>query len=802
MKLSIGTSRKDKTWKQVDWTWQHFVDEAHRHTTTGTETHAEYLKLPKARQDALKDNGGFVGGALAGGRRKRGCCEARSLVTLDIDNAAAGSTDALCAAVTALGCNCLVYSTRKHDAKHPRVRVIFPIDRPVTADEYQPLARAVAQTLDPAMAVFDPTTFEAERLMYWSSASSDSEVVWLPVTDRKPLPADALLATYGDWRNAAEWPLCPAESAPKRPGGKQADPAQKQGLVGAFCRVYDVPAAIAAFLPDVYTEAAAGRYTYAQGSTTGGAVLYDGGSFLYSHHATDPAGGRLVNAWDLVRIHRFGAQDANADPDTPGNRLPSYAAMCALAGSDAAVSRQLHTEREAEALAGFAPVEAGHDWHERLEYSNKGELLATVQNLWLILHYDPALAGKVWNDLFAQRRMCCGPFLWSSKDSERGWSDDDDAGLRYFFESVYHLTGRAKIDDALRMAAAQNARDPVVDYLNGLQWDGKPRLDTAFSDYLGAEDTPYTRAVARKSLVAAVARAFQPGYKYDQVVIFSGVQGIGKSTFLRKMGRKWFSDSLASFQGKDARESLRGVWIVELGELTALDKSEAEAAKQFISQCEDWYRPSYGQNTQQYPRRCVFFGTSNKTEFLRDSTGNRRYWPVDVYRQQPKYDIRTMDEAEWLPDDVVDQLWAEAVIAYRCGEKTYISGALRATAQKVQQAHQEEDQWVGAIRHFAEQPVPKDWRTGWNLDKRQLYWEGGYREEITTEPRDLLCVAEVWCECLHGRIERIDTRDQRRIAAALDSLPGWERGTNVQRFAPYGRQKFWRRVCQPKPQEG
>lgn len=131
-------------------------------------------------------------------------------------------------------------------------------------------------------------------------------------------------------------------------------------------------------------------------------------------------------------------------------------------------------------------MEEGHDWHERLEYSNKGELLATVQNLWLILRYDPALSGKIWNDLFSMRRMCCGPFLWNSKEGERGWSDDDDAGLRYFFETVYHLTGRAKIDDALRMAAAQNARDPVVDYLNSLHWDGKPRLDTLFIDYLGA----------------------------------------------------------------------------------------------------------------------------------------------------------------------------------------------------------------------------------------------------------------------------------------------------------------------------
>ena len=785
MRLSIGTSRTDKKWKQVDWTWPQFIEEARAHSTVGTETHAEYMALPKSKQDALKDNGGFVAASLAQGRRKRGCCEKRSMVTLDIDNAPAEATEALCEAVKSLGCNYLIYSTRKHDAQHPRLRVILPIDRPVTADEYQPIARAAAQVIDQSMAMLDPTTFEAERLMYWPSASSDSQAVFLSQTRGPSLAADGLLATYEDWHNAADWPLCPAESAPKRPGGKQADPTQKQGLVGAFCRVYDVPAAIDKFIPDTYSDAGAGRYTYTQGSTTAGAVLYDGGCFLYSHHSTDPAGGRLVNAFDLVRIHLFGDQDADAKPDTPTHQLPSYAAMCQLAGSDPTVAGLLREEREAEALAGFEPIEEGHDWHERLEYSNKGELLATVQNLWLIMRYDPALAGKIWNDLFSMRRMCCGPFLWSRKEGERGWSDDDDAGLRYFFETAYHLTGRAKIDDALRMVAAQNAKDPVVDYLQSLQWDGRPRLDTIFIDYLGAADTPYTRAVARKSLVAAVARAMQPGYKYDQVVIFSGHQGIGKSTFLRKMGRKWFSDSLTSFQGKEARENLRGVWVVELGELTALDKSESEAAKQFISQCEDWYRPSYGQNTQQYPRRCVFFGTSNKTEFLRDSTGNRRFWPIDVGKREVyKYDLRKMDEDEWLDDDTVDQIWAEAKVQYELGEKTYISGALLNEATGVQEAHQEE---------FAERPVPKDWQK-WDPEKRQLYWDGAYLDPVETEGRNRICITEVWCECLHGRIERIDTRDQRRIAAALDSLKGWERGTNVQRFGPYGRQKFWRKI--------
>lgn len=799
MRVSIGASRTDKRWKQQDWTWPQFIEAARNHRTVGTETHAAYMAMPKAQQDTLKDNGGFVAAALEGGRRKRGCCTERSMVTLDIDNAPAGATEALCEAVKSLGCDYLIYSTRKHDPEHPRLRVIMPIDRPVTSDEYQPVARAAAQTIDPSMAVFDPTTFEAERLMYWPSASSDSAAVFQSATEARALPADALLATYEDWRNAAEWPLCPAESAPKRPGGKQADPAQKNGLVGAFCRVYDVPTAIDKFLPSVYTDAGAGRYTYAAGSTTAGAVLYDNGAFLYSHHSTDPAGGRLVNAWDLVRIHRFAELDADAKPDTPTPRLPSYAAMAELAMHDPEVFNTVNAENLQHAVDGFAPIpedESGtpaEDWHERLEVNAKGALLCTSQNMRLLIHNDPRIAGKVWEDLFAQRRKCTGPLPWDARTEERWWSDNDDAGLRWYFESVHHLVGAGKIADAIALEAQAAAKDPVVEYLNSLQWDGIPRVETLFSDYLGADDNEYTRAVARKCLAAAVARAFHPGTKYDQVVIFSGEQGIGKSTLVAHLGQKWFSDSLTCFGNKDARESIRGVWLVELGELTALDKSENEAAKQFISQREDVYRPSYGRNTVNYPRRCVFFGTSNKTEFLRDPTGNRRFWPIDTYKHRPMYDIKTLGENNWLPQTAVDQIWAEAIEIYKQGEPLYFKGDEVGLAQEVQAEHMENDPWEAQIQAFLETEVPTDWRVAWDKEKREQWYAGTIldRENIDTAPREFTCVAEIWTECLNGKIERITAREQRRITAALEALPGWQKTNNVQRFLPYGRQKAW-----------
>jgi len=798
IKISVGQHRTDARWKQVETTWGDFCDQCERAAAQniGTETHEEYLALPKSRQDELKDVGGFIGGALTDGKRRRGCCTERQLITLDMDNCAAGSTEQWISAVKDLGFTYLIYSTRKHDPQHPRLRVIFPTDRPMTPDEYQPTARALASMLDGTLAALDRTTFEVERMMYWPSSSAGQATVleYAPSGDEVPVD-DLLTSTYTDWHDVAQWPACPGELPAIRAAAKQQDPTTKRGIVGAFCRVYDIPAAMDKFLPGEYVPAGGHRFTYTYGSTTGGAVTYDDDAFMFSHHATDPAGGRLVNSWDLVRLHRFGDQDGEAAPGTPTNRLPSFTAMCRLAEQDGPVAEVLHAERLSaaqEALDGFedaqqdAVPDEAKDWHDGLAYNRSGTLLCTIQNMRLIIEHDPKLQGRIWVDRFASRLKCCGPFPWPGPEGERGWGDNDDAGLRWYFETAYHLGGVNKIFDATNIVAEHHARDPVCAYLAGLEWDGVPRLDTVFVDYLGATDTSYTRAVTRKAFTAAVARAFEPGYKFDQVVILSGPQGIGKSTILRKMGRKWFSDSINSFTGKDAREAIQGVWLIELGELTALDKSESEAAKQFISQTEDWFRPAYGRRSMQYPRRCVFFGTSNRDEFLRDSTGNRRYWPVDVGQAPVKASV--FDD---LDDDTVDQLWAEAVERYQCHERLYLDSDLSRTAIAIQEEHREEDPWAGMIREFIARPVPKDWAS-WDADARYSWWQGNYvdADQIETEERTRVCIAEIWCELMGQDKSRLDARAQRRIGAVLSNLEGWAKA-EVQRCGIYGRQKAW-----------
>ena len=765
--ISVGGSRWASSWESRTLSWGDFILtlKGRMKRNCGTETHAEYMALPKAERDRRKDVGGFMGGTLRDGLRRRGCCTGRSLITLDMDNCAPGSTGQWVSTIQSMG-TAAVYSTRKHDPEHPRLRAIFPTDRVMQPEEYQPCARMLAQMLDSTMAVFDPTTFETERLMYWPSRSADSQWVCEATEDGSRISVDDLLWLYADWHDVRQWPACPAETV-KLPGGKQADPTAKQGVVGA------------------------GRLTYAAGSTTAGAVLYDNDTFIYSHHSTDPAGGKLLNAWDLVRIHKFGDLDADAAPGTPTASLPSWQQMRALAESDGPTAALLRQEAVDHAMEGVEPLpEEDTDpdkWQEKLDRTQKGALASTIQNAWIILEHDPALKGRIWNDTFSERLRCKGPFPWSDKAQERDWSDEDDAGVRWYLETVYHFSGVNKAADAVALTGGHHAKDPVREYLQGLVWDGTERLDRLFIDYLGAEDSSYTRAVTRKMFVAAVARCFRPGCKFDQICILSGRQGIGKSLLLSRMGREWFNDSITSFDGKDARENLRGVWIVELGEMTAFSRSESEAAKQFLSQTEDRYRAAYGRRTVQYPRRCVFFGTSNSSDFLRDATGNRRYWPIDC-----SFERRTRVVHDDLTPAEVDQLWAEAVARFNAGEELILRDELQKAALAEQQAHTERDPWDGDILEFLEKPVPLDWAKR-TVDERVAWWENGPAEGAATQQRTTVCVNEIWREALDSTGKAPDRMQSKRIAAVLNSSPSWQPAKYPQRHGPYGVQRIWRR---------
>ena len=812
IEISTGRSRKDTAWQPQITTigelWQRLQT-----PLRGAEKLAEYLRLPKGMQDDKKDCGGFVAGKLIGGRRKKNAVQSREIITLDMDAVQAYGTEPLLERLHGLGCAWCVYSTRKHTPVHPRLRVLIPLDRAVGPDEYEAIARKIADLIGIQMC--DPSTFEAHRLMYWPSCCADTEYVY-KYEDAPLAQADSLLAMYANWHDMTEWPVVPGTTTTQALAARQGDPETKPGIVGAFNRTYDVPAAMEKFIPGIYEPVAndENRYTYTGGSTTGGAVLYDDGKFLYSHHATDPCGGKLVNAFDMVRLHLFGDKDDSAPAGAAITQLPSYHMMLERAKDDNAVAALIAQERAHEAMAELdamglsnaqerppeapaataAPVPPEQpeltEEQQLAEVIRKldkqprtGQIKSTIDNVRLILENDPRLKGRFALNQFAGRGEVLGRLPWTSSDHRRLWSDTDSNGLYWYLEKVYGVTGRGNIDAALDIHAAAHAFNEVQDYLGRLVWDGKPRLDTLLVDYLGAINDAYTRAVTRKALVAAVARAMEPGCKFDNMLILCGPQGCGKSTLLDKISRGWFNDSIRTFEGKEASELLQGVWIVEVAELDAFRRTDVSRIKQFLSLRADRYRAAYGRNVSELPRRCVFFGTCNVVDFLQDTTGNRRFWPIDVSPERREH-------APWdLTEETISQIWAEAVNRWRLGEPLYLDGEIERMAQRRQEIHREADVSEGVIQDFVSQQVPKDW-AAWPIDKRRDYWAGTLHGDVgELVPRERVCVAEVWCEAMGGQIRDLRNTDARRINAVLDRMTEWERTDGPIAQGPYKRQR-------------
>lgn len=788
--ISTAGTRKATQWPPSKLMWSELVDRL-RTPVRSTETLSEYMAMKKGQQDDLKDVGGFVAGTLDGSRRKASAVIGRDVLTLDLDNITAGGTQDVLRRVEGLNCGYCIYSTRKHSEAAPRLRVLLPLDRTCTADEYEPLARKLAGFI--GIDLCDPSTFEASRLMYWPSCCSDSLYVY--TYDDKPfLSVDGVLQMYGDWRNISEWPRVPGtQDSFIRLAKKQGDPTEKPGVVGAFCRIYDIYRAVNELIPGEYSPCdIAGRFTYTGGSTSGGAVVYDDGKFLYSHHATDPCGGRLVNAFDLVRLHKFSELDDDAKTDTPTNKLPSYVEMCKFAVTDVNVSMLINKERYEQAVQAFDTPLNDTNWISLLRVNpNTGAPSKEPYNVGLLFEHDPLIKGRIKKDLFADRIFGISPLPWGSRETEAGafgWTDADDAGLRIYIQEALRFNTKDVIEIAFKNHTAKHSYNPVTDYLNALQWDGAKRLDTLFVDYLGAADTMYTRAVTRKTFTAAVARAMAPGTKFDYMTILTGAQGLGKSTMLKKMGGDWFSDSIKSFEGKEASELVQGVWVVEIGELEAFSRSEIGRIKQFLSQQEDIYRAAYGRHVEWHKRRCVFFGTSNNSEYLRDKTGNRRFWPIDVGLTPPTKNVFSDLDGE------INQLWAEAVINWQLGEPLYLSGEIEKYARDEQENHRERSAREGIIVDFVDSEVPKDWHK-WSLDSRRMFWNSSINnDKIKLVPRSRICALEVWCEALGGDLRSMKYTDAVEINGAIGIIDGWKRTKNGVRCGYCGLQKAFERA--------
>lgn len=778
MIIAVAERRSAKHWENIEISWEDFLERLKR-TVRTEETVDEYKTLSKSKQDELKDVGGFVGGKLKEGTRRSGYVAYRSLVTLDMDYATPGMSEELQKRCDFAWC---LYSTHKHTPEKPRLRLIVPLSRVVSAEEYEAIARKVAEDL--GMEQFDDTTYEPTRLMYWPSTSRDGEFLFQS-QEGEFLDPDQVLACYRDWRDSSSWPLSSRQSKAVRHSlGKQENPREKPGIIGAFCRAYPVREAIEVFLAEVYKESLTpGRYDYIPADSTAGVVIYE--DFAYSHHATDPACGNLYNAFDLVRIHRFRTLDQSAAKDTPTPRLPSYRAMLELASNDERVKIQLAKDRQERRLRESQAKDGDCDWQTQLELTKNGNVKDTLTNLVLILRQDPRLKGIAYNEHRSGIDVK-GELPW--KQVKAGWNDADNSAAMVYLANEYRLYSPGKFKDALLAVAAERAYHPIKDYFATLpEWDEIERLDTLLIDYLGAEDTPYTRAVVRKTLCAAVARVYQPGTKFDHILVLNGPQGIGKSTFFDRLAGKWFSDSLtiSDMRDKTAPEKLQGYLILELGELAGIKKVDVETVKSFISRVDDKYRASYGYTVESHPRQCVIVGSTNsESGFLRDITGNRRFWPVRVGGKGRKKSWELQE---------VDQIWAEAILCYREGEELFLKGEVAKTAIAEQAGAMESDEREGLVRNYLETLLPENWRS-MDLYERRSFLQGGTMVGVKgTVPRERVCTLEIWCECFSKEAVSLRKADAYEINALMTRIEGWKKYEgNKQgtfRFPIYGMQR-------------
>ncbi len=773
IKITTGQNRKSTNWITQIMKWSDFVSKISRPIKT-EEKIEEFLKFNKSKQDELKDVGGFVGGTLKDGRRKAENIIDRHVVTLDADNIEPGKTNEVLQKVASLGCAYAVYSTRKHTSYKPRLRIIIPLDVAVSADKYEAIARKIASLID--IRIMDGSTFEASRLMYWPSCSSDSEFVFC-FEDKPFASSQGILGLYKNWSDCNEWPkLVNENEIIKKEVSKQKDPLEKENIIGAFCRMYDIPTVIDKYLSDVYEPGnAPDKYTYIEGSVANGATVYGDGKWLYSYHATDPASRILCNSFDLVRIHKFKDLDDDAKEGTPTNRLPSFTEMCRLALDDKEVAFEYEKTKLSIAKSDFQQnldvVNGPEDniaWRlEKLvRNSNTGLIDKSIGNAVTILTNDTSLNKNMIFDRFSNRFLITKKLPWDrmGMNYPRLWSDSDDAELRLYFEKNYDkFKGKDMINDALLVLKNRNSINIAKQYFENLPvHDGITRLETLFIDYLGAEDSAYTRATTRKTFIAAVARAItERPIKFDNMIILTGPQGIGKSTILSKMAGDWFTDNIVDFNSKDTLLILQNCLIAEIAELQSFKKADVNTLKMFLGQQTDKFRAPYERREEEHPRHCVFFGTTNDKEFLRDATGNRRYWPIECGVKKSLKSV--FDDL----DSEKEQIWAEAVKLFKEGEKLYLDSELENEARKQQKERLEEDPWESAILDYLDMEIHEDW------------YDKGLDASGDMILRDRVSVSEILKNCLDIPVRQQDRQSRTRVLSILFKLDNWEYKKNI-----------------------
>lgn len=379
-----------------------------------------------------------------------------------------------------------------------------------------------------------------------------------------------------------------------------------------------------------------------------------------------------------------------------------------------------------------------HEWMKEMDTDARGNILNTLSNIVKIFENDSMLKNIVFNEMSGFIDTI-GELPWNK--NPRGWGQNEMACLELYLEKKYGIYAPSRCRDALTAYLTTERRfHPIKNYLDNIRWDGKARLDKLLIDYLKADDCNYTKMVTRKTLTAAIARVYEPGIKFDYILVLCGMQGIGKSTLFSMLGGPWYSDSMtiSDMKDKTASEKLQGIWIMELGELAGIRKVDVEIVKSFITRQNDIYRPPYGQYVENHWRTCIIVGTTNADNgFLRDISGNRRFWPVKLKKTK---------EEQWRMSELdVDQIWAEAYQFYKKGETLYLSVEDEKEAEQRQREELEVDPRAGVVEEYLSAPQKTD-----------------------------TCLMEIWCDCLGRSRNDMKKRDAYELEAILKRIGNWE----------------------------
>lgn len=878
--VSIGDPTSLGKSKNTETTWKKFKDRFTAPVVT-QETFSNYLAMSNQRQLALKGvNGWYMRGPVTDGRRRRNNVQPSDLITLDFDDCDPQLFEDLENGLILPGYELFWHTSRKHTPEKPRVRIIIPLVGKVDRDRYEAASRIIAQMIDPEMQYVDKVSFRPAQMMYFPTVSKNMKKYYCAVTQEGKLADHEKAIARWEKNNKADatdisaLPTTPDEGKLRLSAEKMEDPLSKKGPVGVFCNTYSITELVEGkdgekgILEDVYeiverdSTGAASRMSYIHGTSANGMVVYDD-LFGYSHHGSDPAQDQTVNAFDLVRIHKFGKDDDDTEDDTPMGKRPSWKKMIEYCADDPHYrvqqaesnydgldmlddddvdyeGRDLEDEvsgdiddPELDDLMGVGIEEATadvpkpakrtsqrrgklvkppKDWiAKNLEMNMDGTIKPTLHNITYVVANDPRFWGKVKYNEFSTNMCLTDDIKVKStmvpdlpvKDPVNGdpWQDKFNHVMQLIMSGPRPSNGGKgwglEVSDlALRKAIGNtgmlNPFHPIRDYFDDVR-KMEPTFDveTLLTRFFGAEDNLYTRQVSKLILIASVARIMNPGCKFDTAVILEGEQGIGKSSGIAALyGSDFFGELDADLGNRQkVAEQITGKWALELAELSALNKAEAEHAKSFMSRQHDDVRMVYKQEVQPFPRQCVVWGTTNLTIYLKDQSGNRRYWPINC-------------GSEFV--DVVglrnfrDAIWCAAVHAYDEMAEQYganmpltLSGKALEIGKEAQEGARIPDFWERWYEQVHDWLERED-RAGLILEEQE---RGG---DIEDDARNVIAQRIIFTGEMAQKIpldqygavannNQTNTAWERTRAKLLES--GWETAENPSR--KLGRQRRW-----------